>query len=321
MDYLNYLPVSPHHETIRSESKKKQCWVNQNKKGFLRYREPMQALSRFKADHLDCTGNKVVIGGPSERDEQEKSKIQKHLRAFMPWRKGPFQVFGIDIDSEWRSHRKWARIEPKLPDLNGKVIADIGCSNGYYMFRMLPHKPKLVIGFEPSVQHYYCFQALNAMAGCNNLHVDLLGVEHIGLFPESFDVIFLMGVIYHRASPIDVLRDIHHALKPGGTLILESQAIPGRDSVALFPEKTYAKAPGTYFIPTGTCLQNWMQRAGFNDIDLFCSHPMSDREQRRTDWMVFESYNDYIDPENSERTIEGYPAPWRVFLLGNKENR
>ncbi len=34
-------------------------------------------------------------------------------------------------------------------------------------------------------------------------------------------------------------------MKKGGTLIVESQAIPGEEAVALFPERRYAKAPGT----------------------------------------------------------------------------
>jgi tRNA (mo5U34)-methyltransferase len=128
-----------------------------------------------------------------------------------------------------------------------------------------------------------------------------------------------MGIIYHRPSPIDTLRDILCALKPGGTLIVESQAIPGNHPFALFPDETYAKVPGTYFVPTGSCLCNWMKKAGFDNINLFCSHPMSDKEQRRTDWMTFESFTDYIDPANPQLTVEGYPAPCRVFVKGRKK--
>ncbi len=318
MDYLAKLPVSPFQDTIVAEHKAKQKWVNQKKKGFLRYREPCEALSRFRAHHVDCSGEAVIIGDKEEIEEQEQQWIRENLEAFMPWRKGPFSIFGTHIDAEWRSERKWQRLLPQLPDLQGKVIADIGCSNGYYMFRMAPYNPAIVVGFEPSVQHYYCFQALRNMAGLRNLYIDLLGVEHIGLFPETFDVIFLMGVIYHRSSPVDVLKEIFKALKPGGTLLLESQAIPGEEPYALFPEKTYAKVPGTYFVPTGKCLQHWMQRAGFVDAQLFCSHPMSEKEQRRTKWMTFESYSDFLNPQDASLTIEGYPAPFRVFLCGTK---
>ena len=189
------------------------------------------------------------------------------------------------------------------------------------MFRMTPSKPRFVLGLEPAVQPYFCFQALNAMAGLENLDVDLLGVEHISLFPETFDLVFLMGVIYHRPSPVDVLRDILVSLNPGGTLILESQALPGDDPVALFPERTYAKVPGTYFVPTAACVRNWLIRAGFDEVEILCSHTMSSLEQRKTDWMVFESYSDFLDPENPDLTVEGYPAPWRVFLKAVKKTR
>ncbi len=319
MDYISDLPQTCKTEDILAIHNERKQWVSQQKKGFLRYREPFNTLSTFQATHLQCDADVVIIGNHKEISAAQRETVEKNLRAFMPWRKGPFSVFGIEIDAEWRSEKKWQRILPKLPDLRGKIIADIGCNNGYYMFRMSAYHPKLVLGFEPSVQHYYCFKALNAMAGLPHLHIDLLGVEHLNLFPRSFDVIFLMGIIYHRPSPIDVLRDIHEALRPGGTLILESQAIPGDDPIALFPEKTYAKVPGTYFVPTGACLCNWMRRAGFEEVDLFYSHPMCSAEQRKTDWMAFESYSDFVSADDPSRTVEGYPAPHRVFLLAKKK--
>jgi tRNA (mo5U34)-methyltransferase len=320
MDYFAYLPASADADAIIRESRKRQQWVNQDKKGFLRYRMPALQLAQYHAHHVDCRGEKVIIGDAEEIGDSDRRIITDHLKAFMPWRKGPFSVFGIDIDAEWRSEKKWQRVRPALPDLSGKIIADIGCNNGYYMFRMFPAHPRLVLGFEPSVQHYYCFKALQGMAGCPGLDIDLLGVEHLPLFSSCFDVVFLMGIIYHRPSPVDTLRDILTALKPGGTLIVESQAIPGDAPLALFPTDTYAKVPGTYFVPTGTCLCNWMSKAGFEDIELFYRHPMSGTEQRRTDWMTFESYTDFIAPDNSTITIEGYPAPWRIFVKGLKKS-
>jgi len=318
-DYLCDLPNTAKTNEILAIRNERLEWAGQDKKGFLRYRSPCERLMRYSARRVDCQGDIVTIGAAEEVSDAARKTIEKDLRAFMPWRKGPFSIFGVDVDAEWRSERKWQRLLPVLPDLQGKTVADIGCNNGYYMFRMASCKPKVVLGLEPTIQHYYCFKALNGMAGMANLSIDLLGVEHLSLFPDCFDVIFLMGLIYHRPSPLDVLRDVYTALKPGGTLILESQAIPGNDPVALFPEKTYAKVPGTYFVPTGACLANWMQRTGFTDVNLFCSHPMTSAEQRRTDWMVFQSFSDFICSDNPSLTVEGYPAPYRVFLVGRKE--
>ena len=201
MTYIDQLSVSENYAKIISIHEEKKKWVGQNKKGFLRYRLPCDALQAFPAANIDCSGDAVKIGEENEVSESDKQSIKSHLRSFMPWRKGPFSIFGIDVDSEWQSQRKWQRLLPRLPDLQDKVIADIGCSNGYYMFRMIPYKPRLIIGFEPSVQHYYCFKGLNNMARLKNMHIDLLGVEHLSLFPDCFDVLFLMGIIYHRSSP------------------------------------------------------------------------------------------------------------------------
>lgn len=317
MDYLAYLPGARHDALARVRADK-QRWLNQPKKGFLRYREPWEAVRHIRAAWHDFSGEVVRIGAPEELRGAELELVHGALRSFMPWRKGPFSVFGIDIDAEWRSDRKWHRLLPEMPPLEGKLVADIGCNNGYYMFRMAPHQPRLVLGFEPFVQHHYAFRFLNGLAGQEHLHSDLLGIEHLHLFPACFDVIFLLGIIYHRPSPLDALRDVLNALRPGGTLLLESQIIPGEGSVALFPATTYAKVPGTWFVPTATCLENWLRRTGYRDIRMFCQHPMSSAEQRRTEWMIFESYEDFIDKEHASLTIEGYPAPWRVFFKARK---
>ncbi len=312
-DYLSAMPAAD-HDAIRALSKKFHSRFNQNKKGFLRYRSHLEAMAEIRADFVDFSGDTPIIGQRQDVDEVAFKKIKAAMHEFKPWRKGPFEIFGLEIDAEWRSNRKWDRVLPVLPDLTGKVVADIGCNNGYYMFRMVPHQPQVVLGFEPYVQHYFVFKALNSLAGQDNLYIEPFGVEDITLFPQTFDVVFLMGIIYHRISPVEMLRDIKNAMQEGGVLILESQAIPGESPVALFPEKRYAKVPGTYFVPTAACLVNWLKRVGFSQVEVFDSHPMSNREQRKTEWMTFESYNDFIDPDNPELTVEGYPAPLRVYI-------
>lgn len=317
MDLLRHFPRA-RQQPLADLLAEKQAWINQEKKGFLRYRIPLRESGHLRATWCDFTQDVVHIGKPADITSSDRERLRTTLRRLMPWRKGPFSIFGIDIDAEWRSDRKWNRLLPELPDLSGKIVADIGSNNGYYMFRMVPHQPTMVLGFEPYVHHYFTFNLLNSFAGLPNLQSTLLGIEHLSLFPESFDVIFCMGILYHRPSPIGALQELLSALKPGGTLIVESQAIPGGEPVALFPEHTYAKVPGTWFVPTAICLQHWIQRAGFRDVRCFCEHAMSSDEQRRTPWMDFESYQDFIDKDNPGLTIEGYPAPRRVFFKANK---
>lgn len=312
-DYLAFMPTADHAAVKKLRAKlNERFW--QDKKGFLRFRQPFDAVSDIIAQSVDFSQDVVRIGADNEIGGNDLQRVHDAMRAFMPWRKGPFEVFGIPIDSEWRSDRKWSRVLPELPSLDNKVVADIGCNNGYYMFRMAAQRPAAVLGFEPFVQHYFAFKTLNSLADQNNLYVEPFGVENVELFPACFDLIFLMGIIYHRISPVEMLKEVKQALKPGGTLIVESQSIPGELPVALFPEKTYAKVPGTYFVPTSSCLINWLSRAGFSDVELFAGHPMGPEEQRRTEWMTFESFSDFIDPKNPHLTVEGYPAPWRIYV-------
>ncbi len=314
MDYLDLLKNADRVAITRLRQENEER-LRQNKKGFLRFREPYQAVTTLPRAHwVDFSGDTVRIGAAAELSPRQHATLLAAMRAFMPWRKGPFNLFGLEIDAEWQSFRKWNRLLPQLPDLRDKVVADIGCNNGYYMFRMLPQQPRCVIGLEPMLQHYYCGKALRHLAGAESLHIECLGVEHAPLFASCFDVVFLMGIIYHRTSPVEMLRDIRQAMRPGGVLILESQAIPGEEPVALFPAERYAKVPGTYFVPTASCLVNWLTRTGFSEVEAFASHPMSGEEQRQTEWMTFESYSDFIDPADPARTVEGYPAPLRVFV-------
>ncbi len=312
-DYLDLLKTAD-TDAILAKRADTATRLAQPKKGFLRFREPYEALRHLRARFTDFSTDAITIGRADELGETDLCLVREAMRSFMPWRKGPFEVFGVAIDAEWQSWRKWNRLLPVLPDLTGKVVADIGCNNGYYMFRMLEHRPRCVIGLEPFLQHYYCFKTLRRMAGADELFIELMGVEDIPLFPYCFDVVFLMGIIYHRISPVEMLREIRAAMRPGGVLILESQAIPGEEPVALFPDERYAKVPGTYFVPTAHCLRNWLIRTGFSEVEIFCSHPMSSEEQRKTAWMTFESYEDFLDPGNPTLTVEGYPAPLRVYL-------
>ncbi|MFO7760443.1 MAG: tRNA 5-methoxyuridine(34)/uridine 5-oxyacetic acid(34) synthase CmoB [Thermodesulfobacteriota bacterium] len=316
-DYLELLPEAD-HQTILKQRQENDKLLSSDKKGVLTYRRLWESIAHLRAGHLDTKGDKVVVGDINEISPEDHQLLYQVLRKLMPWRKGPYQIFGIDIDAEWQSNRKWDRILPLLPDLKNKIVADIGCSNGYYMFRMSHYRPRTVIGFEPYLHHYFTFRILNSLAALKTLQAELLGVEHLDLYKNSFDVIFLMGVIYHRVSPLESLQEVYKSLKPEGILILESQAIPGEDPVALFPAKRYAKVPGTYFVPTAACLQNWLTRAGFSVVKTFCCHPMSKEEQRTTEWMTFESFQDFMDKNNPGLTVEGYPAPWRVFLKASK---
>lgn len=276
-------------------------------------------LSRFlrlglRTQHSVFHQAVVEIGQDHELNEEQRLVLRAALEAQVPWKKGPFSIFGIEIDAEWRSDWKWERIYRQRPVLSGKTIADIGCHNGYFMFRMLADHPRLVIGFEPVAKHWMSFHMLNSLVQQEALQFELLGVEHIDLFPKFFDTIFCLGILYHHTDPISLLRKMKTALKPGGELWIDCQGIPGDEPVALIPRNRYANAKGIWFLPTLPALTHWVRRAGFQKVECFFAEALSPLEQRSTSWAPVKSLIDFLDPNDKTKTIEGYPAPWRYYL-------
>jgi len=248
-----------------------------------------------------------IIEISTQTNDTEILNIAKMLK---PWRKGPFKINSVFIDSEWKSYIKWNTLIPFL-DLENKDVLDVGCNNGYYMFRMLEMNPKSVTGFDPSALFNLQFEFINKFIK-SEIDYKLLGVEHIPYYEKKFDVIFCMGVLYHRKDPIDMLKELKAGLNKGGEVILDTLMIEGSEEVALSPMR-YAKMKNVYFIPTLKTLYNWCERAKFSDIEFIGKRYTTTNEQRKTEWIDGESLESFLNKDET-KTIEGYEPPLRVYL-------
>tara|TARA_B100000674_G_scaffold496175_2_gene525623 strand:- start:10564 stop:11547 length:984 start_codon:yes stop_codon:yes gene_type:complete len=237
------------------------------------------------------------------------------LKRLNPWRKGPFNINGLKIDAEWQSHMKWDRFSPYLSQLSNARVLDIGCGNGYYMFRMLEHKPLSVLGIDPSHLTMFQFLAIQQFIQSSILHYLPLGWSDLDAFSLFFDAVFCMGIMYHHRSPMALLQSIRSIGVLGGTLFFDTLIMDGTDEFALFPKGRYAKMPNVYFIPTMACLKNMLQRSGFSNIDVLSIDRTTIEEQRATPWTFEQSLEHFLDPKDKTKTIEGYPAPLRIALV------
>ncbi|MDR2638929.1 MAG: tRNA 5-methoxyuridine(34)/uridine 5-oxyacetic acid(34) synthase CmoB [Helicobacteraceae bacterium] len=276
-----------------------------------RFAELVEAIKALNPRVLSCDLSDII------RVETDKTESYETLaRSLKPWRKGPFAIDDLFIDSEWRSFIKYNLIAPRL-NLEGKSVLDLGCNNGYYLFRMSAQNPAELFGFDPSERFFLQFAFINRFINAPIIYA-LKGTQDLGDFLERFDTIACLGVLYHRSDPIATLKAIGGALRKGGELILDTLIIQSAQSAALTPKTSYAKMPNVWFIPSVEALFAWLERTGFSDAETIAIKPTDTSEQRKTEWIDGESLGDFLDANDARRTVEGYPAPVRAYVRAVK---
>ncbi|MGD8907735.1 MAG: tRNA 5-methoxyuridine(34)/uridine 5-oxyacetic acid(34) synthase CmoB [Chromatiales bacterium] len=277
-----------------------------------------QALERLPSPTLSSIAldtARVRAGQAQDCDAATREVIRDQLMRLHPWRKGPYEICGLMLDTEWRSDWKWSRLQGAIEPLEGRLVLDVGCGNGYHAWRMAGEGARMVIGIDPTQLFLYQFAAIRHFLGHRH-PVELLplGIEELPPKLQAFDTVFSMGVFYHRRSPFSHLAELRDCLRRGGQLVLETLVIDAGPDQVLVPESRYAKMRNVWFIPSPQTLLSWMKRAGFRDIRLVDVTQTTTDEQRTTAWMQFESLDDFLDPQDLSRTVEGYPAPCRAIV-------
>lgn len=258
------------------------------------------------------------IGSSASLDAASQEKLHVDLKALQPWRKGPLNFFGIEIDSEWRSDLKWGRLGSHIQDLKDRLVLDVGCGNGYYMYRMLGEGARYVLGVDPlqlfstqfNVVKHFIPDLQSQLLPLRFEEFPFLACEERGL---KFDTVFSMGILYHRKQPLIHLQELKRCLRKGGELVLETLIIEG-DTGELIPQGSYSKMPNVWSIPSESKLHEQLIVSGFTNIKSVDITKTTVLEQRRTEWMSFESLADFLDPNDPNTTIEGYPAPVRIVV-------
>ncbi len=275
--------------------------------------DALEQLPDFSVEGIQFDQEAVRVLGALDDTEA----LESALMALKPWRKGPFDIGGTVIDTEWRSDWKWSRVAPCFSSLEDRAVLDVGCGNGYYAFRMIGAGARCVLGVDPTLLFHAQFKAINHYTACDNIHLLPARLEELPAGARSFDTVFSMGVLYHQRSPIDHLRDLKQHLRPGGELVLETLVLPGDDAFASTPPDRYARMRNVWLLPTVRELETWLSRCGYLDIRVVDITQTTVYEQRATRWMDFESLEQALDPDNLDSTVEGWPAPTRAVIIAN----
>lgn len=292
-------------------------WHKNNLHGeFKHWQKTLDALPVVNTDASIDIVNTVKVGELGDLDQGQFKRLENLMKKFKPWRKGPYHIHGLHIDTEWRSDFKWDRLAEHISDLSGKYVLDIGCGSGYHLWRMRGAGAKFVVGIDPTQLFLMQFNAIKHFIDDDQVHLLPLGVEQL---PElkAFDTVFAMGVLYHRRSPIDFLYQLKAQLVKGGELVLETLIVDGDENTVLVPGERYAKMRNVWFLPSEKAMCAWLERCGFSNVRVVNTDITAIDEQRKTQWIDTESLQDFLDPDDSSKTIEGYPAPKRAIFIAN----
>ena len=281
---------------------------------FARWLEALEAMPSIPVMQTIMDADRITVLPQENLTEQQTAALKQNLLALQPWRKGPFEIHGVYIDTEWRSDWKWQRIRGHLQPLAGRKVLDVGCGNGYHLWRMLGEGAKFVLGVDPSLLFIIQFNCIKHFIGESPAFIIPAKGEELPANLGVFDTVFSMGVLYHRRSPIDHLLELRGSLHKGGQLVLETLVVDGEEGYALVPENRYAQMRNVWFLPSCASLISWLGRCGFSDVELVDVSVTSVEEQRSTEWMCFDSLPQFLDPQDSRKTIEGYPAPTRAVI-------
>ena len=283
-----------------------------------RWQQVLQQLPQCEPSTVDLDMPAPIIGRADDLDDSQRTTLKNLLLQLHPWRKGPFELFGIRIDSEWRSDLKWQRLAGHIEPLDGRLVLDVGGGNGYYALRMSGAGAGFVLSIDPSWLFVMQFMAISRYLADTRVFVAPLAIEYLPKEMRVFDTVFSMGVLYHRRSPLQHLQELRAALRPGGQLVLETLVIDNDRAQVLVPAERYAKMRNVWFIASLPTLRSWLEKAGFRNILVVDESITTVDEQRQTEWMRFESLSNYLDPADPAKTVEGYPAPRRAILTAQK---
>jgi SAM-dependent methyltransferase len=180
---------------------------------------------------------------------------------------GPFRVEGL-------LGEKYLRLAGVLDswgwwpaDLSGLTVADVGCYTGGLSLLLAARGAEQVVAVDEVGDHLEQVAFLAGALDTPNVRPVETSLYrlHDHVEPESLDLVLLAGVLYHLSDMLVGLVALQQLLRPGGVLIVESNAVECYDhSYANFGRYF----GGMWWQPTALCIADLAEHAGLADADV-----------------------------------------------------
>ena len=152
-----------------------------------RWLDVLAALPNHPVAEIMLEQARVGVRSAEPLPAQEQAALKEALLGLHPWRKGPFELFGVHIDTEWRSDWKWDRLRDRIAPLQDRRVLDVGCGSGYHGWRMRGEGAAEVIGIDPTPLFIVQFWALQKYLQQDAVWVLPAGIEDVPEKLQAFD--------------------------------------------------------------------------------------------------------------------------------------
>ena len=159
-----------------------------------RWQEGFQALPKEQPSSVDLNQSAIRMGHASDTS-MPASDITNALQAMHPWRKGPFNIFDVFIDTEWHSDWKWERLQQHISPLQDRTILDVGCGSGYHIWRMMGEGSQFAVGIDPTPLFSMHFATVKRYLPDTKAFLLPVGIDDMPQHMQCFDTVFSMGIL------------------------------------------------------------------------------------------------------------------------------
>lgn len=162
---------------------------------------------------------------------------------------------------------------------SGQRFVDFGCGLGY-VTRWVATRGVHATGIDASEEQVLAAQALAREAVVDDVEFRVGNIYEPGLAPESIDISYSRWVLVHLQRPVDAMRAIYAALKPGGVMVCEEADVsavyaePRSEAYEEMREICLAGARTRGVDYTGGRRAHmWAKEAGFDLVHVDAYHP------------------------------------------------
>lgn len=177
---------------------------------------------------------------------------------------------------------KWQQIKAHIPEnLTGWRVLDIGCNAGFYCFELAKRGAE-VTGID--LDSHYLAQAQWAakrFGMANHIRFLQMQVYDLAHVPETYDMVWFMGVLYHLRYPLLAMDIV--ARKTRQLMVLQTLMLPGDEVCAetdelkmndlermtmpdwpgmAFVEHRFEDDPTNWWIPNHGCVEAMLRTCG-----------------------------------------------------------